>query len=285
MKIRNLVVVLFLGCFFTLSLYSQEDSSKTLGSLKYIPEIYKNLDSSANPGIRQIDLGTNLALPLSNNFKDARFNPNFAARALFSTSNSIFTFSIPLEIATQSINPELGFRQNFLYYVLPERSTFMIRAMPTYRSSILPFSNGIKLPFGCSLIIETDAIFMLKVFAVNRSTIFDTRNVTFMQASLRPHFLWEPDKDTYIDVFAGFTFIDAIDGRSGFTDVFLAGAKSLNTYFEFGLRSSFPKQKIIMDLQFIFITEALNTLLLGDTTVYPKIGISVNKDIFNFGGN
>lgn len=231
--------------------------------------------------LREVDLGTNIAFPLANEFKDARFNPNFAARVLFSTSSQYSTFSMPLEIATQSINPELGLNQSFLYYIQPERSTLMIRIVPTYRSKYF-FSPNTKLPSNCTMILEADLYYMTKVFATNRSTIFDTRPMSIMQGILRGHFLWQPDAVTYIDFFAGISFIDVVSGRSRFNEVFLPGATTGHIYVEGGFRSSFPEQKLVVDLQFIVIGNELNKLLVGDTIIYPNIRISVNKDLFKF---
>lgn len=234
-------------------------------------------DSTFSP--RQIDLGTNVAIPLSNGFKDARFNPNFAARALLSTSGTMYNFSMPIELATQSINPELGYIQNFLYYILPERSTFSIRVQPTYASSYF-FSEKYPVPSQCTFIIEGDFSFLLKTFATNKNSVFDTRSMTILQSSIKPHFLWKPDKDTYLDMFIGITYINVINGASTFNDVFFIGALPNNLFFDFGFRTNFAKQKIIMDLQFIMVSNRLNQLLLGDGSIYPNLKISVNKDIF-----
>ena len=282
---------LILGLFLTSFLMSNAQTTNTIQIQPNTSDMIDLVTTNSTTGeinvisptniLREVDLGTNLALPLVNEFKDARFNPNFAARVLFSTSSQYSTFSMPLEIATQSINPELGLNQSFLYYIQPERSTFMIRLIPTYRSKYL-FSPNIKLPNNCTFILEGDMYYMTKVFATNKSTIFDTRPMSMMQGIVRGHFLWQPDPVTYIDFFAGICFIDVVSGRSRFNEVFLPGATSGHIYVEGGFRSSFPAQKLVVDLQFIVIGNELNKLLAGDTIIYPNIRISVNKDLFKF---
>lgn len=281
---KYLLLTLFLTCFYV-------TNAQTTNTTKTPSDMIDLVTTNSTTGeiqvisptniLREVDLGTNIAFPLANEFKDARFNPNFAARVLFSTSSQYSTFSMPLEIATQSINPELGLNQSFLYYIQPERSTLMIRITPTYRSKYL-FSPNIHLPSNCTLILESDMYYMTKVFATNRSTIFDTRSMSIMQGILRGHFLWQPDVVTYIDFFAGISFIDVVSGRSRFNEVFLPGATTGHIYIEGGFRSSFPEQKLVVDLQFIVIGNELNKLLVGDTIIYPNIRISVNKDLFKF---